>query len=99
MSAKRSRVPSAQQVRVLEHLLKTPAYGYDMMKDLDLGPGTLYGLLKRLHEDGYLEKDAEIIEGRCRISYTLTVKGKHYAERALIEHEYEEGIKAMEGGV
>lgn len=99
MSAKRSRVPSVQQVRVLEHLLKTPAYGYDMMKDLGLGPGTLYGLLKRLHDDGYLEKATEIIEGRCRISYTLSVSGKAYAERALIEHEYEEGIKTMEGGV
>ncbi len=41
-------------------------------------------------------KDAEIIEGRCRISYTLTPAGRSYAERALIEHEYEEGIKTME---
>ncbi|MCA9835720.1 MAG: helix-turn-helix transcriptional regulator [Trueperaceae bacterium] len=96
MSARRSRVPSKQQVRVLAHLLQTSAYGYDMMKDLGLGPGTLYGLLKRLFDEGYVEKETEIIEGRCRISYTLTTQGKYYAERALIEHEYEEGIKAME---
>jgi DNA-binding PadR family transcriptional regulator len=96
VAAKRSRVPSKQQIRVLEYLLKRTAYGYDMMKALDLGPGTLYGLLKRLHDEGYVQKDADIFEGRCRISYTLTNKGSSYAERALIEHEYEEGIKTLE---
>ncbi len=47
MAAKRSRVPSKQQIRVLEVLLDSSAYGYDMMKALGIGPGTLYGLLKR----------------------------------------------------
>ena len=76
MSAKRYRVPSKQQIRVLEYLLAQSAYGYDMMKVLNLGAGTLYGLLKRLHDDGHLVKDADIVEGRCRISYTLTPSGK-----------------------
>lgn len=96
MAAKRSRIPSKQQVKVLSCLLESRAYGYDMMKGLSIGPGTLYGLLKRLHEEALVEKDAEIIEGRCRISYTLTPSGRKYAERALIEHELEEGIKTME---
>ena len=95
MAAKRYRVPSRQQIRVLELLLASSAYGYDMMKALGIGPGTLYGLLKRLHDEAYVEKHAEIIDGRCRISYTLTPSGRKYAERALIEHEYEEGIKGM----
>jgi len=96
MAAKRSRIPSKQQIRVLTMLLESKAYGYDMMKALGIGPGTLYGLLKRLHDGSYVTKDAEIVEGRCRISYTLTPAGRHYAERALIEHELEEGIKTMD---
>ncbi len=96
MAVKRQRMPSAQQVRVLAYLLDRTAYGYDMMKALDLAPGTLYGLLKRLHEDAFVEKSAEIIEGRCRISYALTPKGAQYANRAILEHEYELGSKAFE---
>ena len=97
MTAKRSRIPSGQQIKVLEQLLATEAYGYDMMKQLGLGPGTLYGLLKRLHDEGYLAKHTEVIAGRCRISYSLTPLGRSYAQRAIIEHEYEEGIKTSEG--
>lgn len=94
--ARRYRVPSARQIEVLRVFMAQQArdtHGYDIMKATGIGPGTLYGLLKRLSDDGYLSKNAEIVAGRCRIGYRLTESGKHYAERALIENEYEEGIK------
>ena len=93
---KRTRVPSAQQIKVLKLLLAhTDTHGYDMMKRLSIGPGTLYGLLKRLTDEGYVQKSAEIVDGRCRIAYRLTVDGVQYAERAILEDEYEQGIRDL----
>jgi DNA-binding PadR family transcriptional regulator len=92
---KRTRVPSEQQLLLLETFLKSdsPTHGYDLMKATDLGPGTLYGVLKRYFDDGYLERSTEIVQGRYRISYQLTERGVHYAKRALLEAEYERAVK------
>ena len=92
---KRTRVASPQQIKILQLLKDQEAeiHGYDMMKATGLGPGTLYGLLKRLSDDGFVSKTAEIVDGRCRIAYCLTLAGLRYAERAILEDEYEQGIK------
>ena len=91
---RRFRVPSAQQIAVLEHILAHPnSYGYEIMTAINIGPGTLYGLLKRLYDDGYLQKSLTLIDGRNRINYRLNQSGINYAERAILEHEYEQGIK------
>ncbi len=103
-TAKRTRVPSEQQLLLLEAFLKSnePVHGYDLMKATDLGPGTLYGVLKRYFDDGYLRRSTEIVQGRNRISYTLSERGLHYAKRALLEAEYERALKneqhAAQGG-
>jgi DNA-binding PadR family transcriptional regulator len=92
---KRTRVASPQQIKILQLLQQQAAeiHGYDMMKATGLGPGTLYGLLKRLADDGFLDKTTEIVGGRCRIGYRLTLAGVQYAQRAVLEDEYEQGIK------
>jgi DNA-binding PadR family transcriptional regulator len=92
---KRTRVPSEQQLLLLETFLQSdgPTHGYDLMKATDLGPGTLYGVLKRYFDDGYLRRSTEIVQGRNRISYELTERGLHYAKRALLEAEYERAVK------
>jgi DNA-binding PadR family transcriptional regulator len=77
--------------------LENSRYGYDIMKSTTLGPGTLYGVLKRLFDEGYLSKSAELVNGRCRVSYQLTETGIHYAERSLIEDEYEEAVRNPTG--
>jgi DNA-binding PadR family transcriptional regulator len=94
-TTKRTRVPSEQQLLLLETFLKSsgPTHGYDLMKATDLGPGTLYGVLKRYFGDGYLERHTEIVQGRNRISYILTERGRHYAQRALVEAEYERAVR------
>lgn len=94
-NTKRTRVPSEQQLLLLETFLKGdgPIHGYDLMKATDLGPGTLYGVLKRYFDDGYLKRSTEIVQGRNRISYSLTERGLHYAKRALLEAEYERAVK------
>lgn len=101
---KRSRVPSEQQLLLLETLLKShgPVHGYDLMKTTALGPGTLYGVLKRYFDEGYLKRTTEIVQGRNRISYTLTERGSYYAKRSLLEANYERAVNdekraAMDG--
>lgn len=92
--ARRHRVPSPQQILVLAAILeREPRYGYDLMKATGLAPGTMYGLLRRLHDDGHLERDTEVVEGRARARYRLTGRGRRYAERALIEEEYERALR------
>jgi len=91
---RRYRIPSAQQINVLEHILAhSNSYGYEIMTAINIGPGTLYGLLKRLYDDGYLQKSSSLVEGRNRINYQLSSSGIKYAKRAILEHEYEQGIK------
>jgi DNA-binding PadR family transcriptional regulator len=76
-------------VRTLLAFLETPKdwrYGYDLMKVADLSSGTLYPLLARLNEDGWLESRWEEsgLPGRPRRQmYRLTVSGRAQARQAL----------------
>ncbi len=69
--------------------LETPGswrYGYDLMQAADLSSGTLYPLLARLTDDGWLESRWEESEhpGRPpRQLYRLTSTGRVQARAAL----------------
>lgn len=74
--------------RALLAFLEAPRiwrYGYDLMKVTDLSSGTLYPLLARLTEDGWLESRWEESEpGRPpRQLYRLTATGRIQARHAL----------------
>jgi DNA-binding PadR family transcriptional regulator len=75
--------------RALLAFLETPRswrYGYDLMKVTDLSSGTLYPLLARLTDDGWLESRWEESEfpGRPpRQLYRLTGTGRMQARQAL----------------
>ena len=75
--------------RTLVAFLEAPRswrYGYDLMKDADLSSGTLYPLLARLTEDGWLESRWEESEhpGKPpRQLYRLTATGRERARQAL----------------
>lgn len=75
--------------RALLAFLEAPRnwrYGYDLMKDADLSSGTLYPLLARLAEDGWLESRWEESEhpGKPpRQLYRLTATGRSRARDAL----------------
>jgi DNA-binding PadR family transcriptional regulator len=61
-------------------------YGYDLMKVADLSSGTLYPLLARLSDDGWLESRWEESEhpGKPpRQLYRLTTSGRIQAREAL----------------
>ncbi len=74
---------------ILLSLVPAPKHGYAIMKDVQslsegrvtLSTGTLYGVIKRLLEQGWIErvdetKESENHPGRSRKSYTLTRMGK-----------------------
>lgn len=55
-----------------------PSYGYDLSKATELKSGTLYPILQRLHEQGYLDaqwEDSPHAGKPARHIYTLTPEG------------------------
>lgn len=77
----RSRALSPQTRAVLESLLAQPQawrYGYDLSRETGLKSGTLYPLLMRLSDQGWLEAEwrAPLQPGRpSRHAYRLTASG------------------------
>ena len=75
--------------RTLAAFLGAPGrwrYGYDLMKEADLSSGTLYPLLARLTDDGWLEsrwEDSELPGRPPRQLYRLTPTGRLQARDAL----------------
>lgn len=84
-----ANVPLSPQVfHILLALADAPAHGYAVMQaveretegTLKLGPGTLYGAIRRLRADGLIEE----IEGdgdAARRSYRLTAPGRRMLRR------------------
>ena len=81
----RNRPPSRQARVVLAILLAGPLewrHGYDLAKAAGLSSGTLYPLLIRLHQRGWLEARWEVQErpGKpARHVYRLTAAGLAFA--------------------
>ena len=81
----RSRRPSAQTVAVILALAETPTawrYGYELCRQLDLMPGSIYPILIRLTDRGLLETawEADAPNGRPpRHQYRLTGSGRSLA--------------------
>ncbi|MDO4246488.1 MAG: PadR family transcriptional regulator [Deinococcus sp.] len=65
-------------------------YGYDLSKATDLKSGTLYPILQRLHEQGYLDAEWEPSPhaGKPpRHVYRLTEEGLRLARERREEHK------------
>lgn len=61
--------------------LSSPQYGYSLVtilkeKGIEVDPGTLYPLLRRLEKQGLLESEWEMSEPRPRKYYVLSQLGK-----------------------
>lgn len=70
------------KIHVLYHAQKEDFCGIDIMKELRrhgyrIGPGTLYPTLHKMQRDGYLQSKKRTENGRVRIYYKTTPKGKH----------------------
>ena len=81
---------------ILLSLAEQPRHGYSILKDIEdmsdgrvaLSTGTLYGALRRLLDDDWIERFEEDQPSRDRVAYRLTSKGRQNlrAEVARIKH-------------
>ncbi len=103
----KKRKPSQQTISVLTFFLRYPdkwQYGYSISQELGIKSGTLYPMLIRLADRGYLDTSwsTEHQSGRPpRHMYRLTTAGMSWAESVLNDTEseqsrlkpaYEEGL-------
>lgn len=69
---------------MLSLLNRKDCYGFELVseisREIDMSEGTIYPLLKRLRDEGYLQTYlVESPGGPPRKYYKLTVQGRHYA--------------------
>ena len=74
------------RIHILYHAAKGPVFGAELIQELErhgyhISPGTLYPILHRLKDDGYLTLKEEKVDGKIRKYYRITTKG----EEALME--------------
>ena len=67
-------------MHILYHAIKEPIFGVEMMEELgrhgyDVGAGTLYPMLQKLEEVGYLTSHTEVVAGKQRKYYRATPEG------------------------
>jgi|SRR6476661_5176199 len=69
---------------ILASLAEKPRHGYALMKDIEeisegrvrLSTGTLYGAIRRLLDEGWIERFAQKDTSREKQSYRLTAAGR-----------------------
>jgi DNA-binding PadR family transcriptional regulator len=80
---------SAAVFHILLSLADQDRHGYGVMQEVEertrgrvrLGPGTLYGALKRMREDGWVEELESEDGGERRRLYRLTTSGRRVARQ------------------
>lgn len=79
--------------------LSSPQYGYSLVtrindKGVQVEPGTLYPLLRRLEKQGLLDSSWDTNEARPRKYYVLSEMGKSVYEKLC--EEWENMVKSLE---
>jgi DNA-binding PadR family transcriptional regulator len=88
MGSRESISPSDRGILILTSLAGGDKHGYALMQDIEafsgvkLGPGTLYGLLTRLEEDGFV---ASLPVEERRRPYRITPAGSEALRERLSE--------------
>lgn len=88
------------KVHILHHAESQPVFGQWVIRELrrhgyEVSPGTLYPLLNRMEERGWLRLDVDTGAGaRARKEYSLTEKGEAVLEvlRGQVEELYREVV-------
>ena len=78
------------KLHILHHAAEEPIFGLDMIRELqrhgyDLSPGTLYPILRKLHEAGCLEQQIEVVSGKQRKYYRATPAGEAALAEAMVK--------------
>ena len=82
----RDRFLGFVRLHILHHAAEAPIFGLDMIRELarhgyQLSPGTLYPILRKLREAGFLQQEVEVVGGKQRKYYRATPAGR----AALVE--------------
>jgi DNA-binding PadR family transcriptional regulator len=81
------------RLHILYHAEKEPICGVEIMEELarhryQLGPGTLYPILRHLEDEGYLACTPVVFNGKRRKYFRITTAGKKLLRRARTQlHE------------
>jgi len=86
-----SRTVSEPVFLILTSLADQPRHGYALMQDIQrmsngrvmLSTGTLYGALRRLLEDGLIERFHQKDTSRDKQAYKLTLDGRRQLQREM----------------
>ena len=75
------------RLHILYHAGKEAICGVEIMEELqrhgyDLSPGTLYPILRQLHEAGYLSCKEEVVGGKRRKNFRITARGRKVLDEA-----------------
>ncbi len=75
------------KIHILYHAAKEPIFGVEIAEELarhgySISPGTLYPILHRLENAGYLESISKVIGGRVRKYYQATANGRLVLEQS-----------------
>ena len=78
------------RLHMLHHAAEEPVFGMGMIRELKrhgyrISPGTLYPLLHRLEERGYISSEAEVVQGKARRCYTITARGSRALHKAKVK--------------
>jgi len=78
------------RVHVLYHATEGKICGIDIIEELKrhgykVSPGTIYPILHKMTEDRILTHNIEIVNGKRRIYYRVTSKGKKLLELAQVK--------------
>ncbi|MCP5182252.1 MAG: helix-turn-helix transcriptional regulator [Pseudomonadales bacterium] len=101
MRSRTNQVSGVAEMLVLRCLSEREMYGYELVQavrelsngELDMRESLLYPLLHGLMADGCLGRKATVANGRQRLYYRLTAKGRRRLE-AMIE-EWRGMVKAV----
>ena len=94
MAVDKSLLSGSNSMLLMKLLEEKDMYGYEMKA------GTLYPILHKLEEQGYVETYEEEIGGKTRKYYTLTKAGKKQLQVKKEEwEEYSQAVGRVLGGV
>ena len=80
------------RIHILYHASREEVAGVGLSRELArhgyyLSPGTLYPTLRQLEKEGYLKSESRVEEGRRRVYYTATAKGRKALAKAKTQAE------------
>lgn len=78
------------KLHILHHASEQPIYGHWMLAELrehgyNISPGTLYPILRRMEEYGWLKRDATKVHPHARRNYRLTPAGARVLKTVRIQ--------------